>query len=250
MKQKRLRIFAGPNGSGKTTIINQIKEKVGAELPADFFGVYVVNADEIESEITRTGSLLLKNFQIATDTNEVQSYFKQSNFSPVKLNDAELWKKFKIENSALFFPASEMNSYVAADIAEFIRQKLLHAGLSFTFETVMSNSSKLDFIKQAKENGYRTYLYFIATDDPGINIRRVNFRVSEKGHAVSPEIITKRYYKSLENLRQAVLLTNRAYIFDNSGKASRPVAEITDGHDVKVFDPEKAPAWFVKYLAG
>lgn len=217
-------------------------------MPADFFGVFVVNADEIESEITQQGSLSLKKFQINVSADEMHAYFRESNFSPVRLKDSELWKKFKIENNVLYFPKAEMNSYVAADIAEFIRQKLLKENLSFTFETVMSNRSKLDFIRLAKEKGYRTYLYFIATDDAEINISRVNLRVSEHGHAVDPEIIKKRYFRSLENLYDALLLTNRAYIFDNSGESALPIAEITDGSEVNIFAPEKAPAWVIKYL--
>ena len=113
----------------------------------------------------------------------------------------------------------------------------------------MSHPTKLDFIKKAKEKGYRVYLYYIATEDPDINISRVNVRVAQLGHNVQPEVIRNRYFKSLSNLKQAVKLTNRAYIFDNSGKASVLIAEITDGVDVQVFDPEKAPNWFIKYLS-
>ena len=65
---------------------------------------------------------------------------------------------------------------------------------------------------------------------------------------MSPEVIERRYYKSLQNLKGAVKQTNRAYIFDNSGTASLLVAEITEGSDVIVIDPEKAPNWFIKYL--
>lgn len=44
-----------------------------------------------------------------------------------------------------------MNSYIASDIAEFIRQELLTEGLSFSFETVMSDLSKVDFLNLAKK---------------------------------------------------------------------------------------------------
>jgi predicted ABC-type ATPase len=112
----------------------------------------------------------------------------------------------------------------------------------------MSHPSKLDFIKIAKEQGYKIYLYFIATEDPEININRVSIRVAQDGHNVNKETIRKRYFKSLENLKPAIKNTNRAYIFDNSGTISKLVAEITDGIDVNVFDPELTPNWFGKYL--
>ncbi len=40
---KRMRIFAGPNGSGKTSIINRLKDKIS-------FGNYI-NADDIEFDL-------------------------------------------------------------------------------------------------------------------------------------------------------------------------------------------------------
>ena len=46
---KRFRIFAGPNGSGKTTIINQIRQTTVHGHAIDF-GVYI-NADEIAIDL-------------------------------------------------------------------------------------------------------------------------------------------------------------------------------------------------------
>ena len=137
---------------------------------------------------------------------------------------------------------------MAADLSEFIRQQLLENNISFTYETVMSHESKIAFLQEAKEKGYRVYLYFIATEDPDINISRVNVRVAQHGHGVNPDIIKSRYYKSLKQLKSAVKNTNRAYIWDNSGKACLLFAEITEGVDVKIFDTDKVPNWFVKYL--
>ena len=41
------------------------------------------------------------------------------------------------------------NSYFASVAADFLRQKLLAVRRSFTFETVMSHSGKMDLLKQA-----------------------------------------------------------------------------------------------------
>jgi predicted ABC-type ATPase len=66
-------------------------------------------------------------------------------------------------------------------LADAIRRALLAQGSTFTFETVMSSRDKIDFMREAQALGYRTYLYFVATDDPEINISRVQLRVSQGG---------------------------------------------------------------------
>lgn len=141
-----------------------------------------------------------------------------------------------------------MNSYVASICADFIRQRLLALGVSFTFETVMSHESKLLLIDQARSLGFRVYLYYIATEDPIINVSRVENRVRLGGHDVPREKILSRYHRSLELLLPAIEKTNRAYIFDNSsGPEKTWIAEITDGSEV-VIKSESIPVWVETYL--
>lgn len=147
----------------------------------------------------------------------------------------------------LQFSAITVNSYFASVASDFLRQKLLQQKLSFTFETVMSHRSKVNLLTQAQGLGYRRYLYFVATDDPAINISRVRNRVAMGGHAVPEDKIEQRYYRALELLMDAIRLTNRAYIFDNSGdNADRRhtwLAEITDGRSLEI-KTDRIPAWF------
>jgi predicted ABC-type ATPase len=112
----------------------------------------------------------------------------------------------------------------------------------------MSHAGKVDFLHDAMQAGFRIYLYFIATEDPEININRVNVRVAQDGHSVAPEIIRNRYYKSLSNLKVAVKQTNRAYIFDNSQKSVNLIAEITNGTDVVLNKAVNLPYWVAEYL--
>lgn len=111
----------------------------------------------------------------------------------------------------------------------------------------MSHPGKVDLLKQAQAAGYRTYLYFVATDDPAINISRVRNRVKLGGHAVPEDRIEKRYHRSLDLLMAAIRHTNRAYIFDNSGDnaAGRHtwLAEITEGTKLET-KSAAIPAWF------
>ena len=89
-------------------------------------------------------------------------------------------------------------------------------------------------------------LYYIATDDPEINISRVRYRVEKQGgHAVPEHKITSRYHRSLGLLWKAISYTNRAYIFDNStqGQERTWLAEITNGRNLEL-KSNQIPAWF------
>jgi len=109
----------------------------------------------------------------------------------------------------------------------------------------MSSPEKVKLLETAQSLGYRTYLYYVATKDPAINIFRVQHRVATGGHPVPEDKIIGRYFRSLDLLIDAVRKTNRAYIFDNSGHNRGPIwlAEITDGHSLEVKSTEM-PGWF------
>lgn len=187
-------------------------------------------------------------FNLCVSEENIQKYFKESGFSPLKRAEPDLWKKLSVTNNVLCTTA-QTDSYLAADLAEFLRQSLLAVGMSFTYETVMSHVNKIKFMAQARLEGYRVYLYYIATEDPDINVSRVDIRIIEKGHGVSKEAIVKRYFKSLQQLKKAVQNSDRAYIWDNSGEDSLLFAEIESGIDVQIsVDSKLLPAWFIKYL--
>lgn len=220
----RLRMFAGANGSGKSTLKSVIN-------PA-LLGVYI-NPDDIEREIKAQGFLDFSAYQVTTNTDEVLSFFTNSSFlkSANLLDDV---MKLTFDESKLIFANIEVNSYFASVASDFIRHKLLETATSFTFETVMSSDDKVEFLKKAQQCGFRTYLYYITTEDPIINISRVKNCVEMGGHSVPEEKIIERHQRSLNLLFDAVRYTNRAYIFDNSGDVHVWLAEITDGEELEM----------------
>lgn len=232
----RLRMFAEPNGSGKSTI--------NALIRPELLGIYI-NPDEIEKTIRERGDFLdLASYGIKTTETEILSFFQQSTLlaSADLLGEVDM---LRFTDDKLDFFAVSINAYFASVTADFIRQKLLLAKASFTFETVMSAPDKVTLLKKAQEQSYRTYLYYVATEDPEINISRVRHRVKMGGHLVPEDKIVSRYYRSLDLLREAICYSNRAYIFDNSGQQQIFVAEITDGHTLELRS-EKIPNWFKK----
>ena len=237
MNTPRLRMFAGPNGSGKSTL-NRIISK-------ELLGVYI-NPDEIEKEINKFSFLDMLNYRVETNEEEVISFFENH---PV-LEKADLTNELcllRFVDNKIDFSNMSINSYYASICADFIRHQLLKSKISFTFETVMSSKDKVDFLKKAQETGYRTYLYFIATQDPIVNISRVNNRVKLGGHSVPEDKIVSRYYRSLELLSEAVKYSTRAYIFDNSSQEKSWIAQVNNAKEFE-FKSETIPEWIDKYL--
>ncbi len=232
----RLRIFAGPNGSGKSTI----KEM----LPPQWLGVYV-NADDLESRLKIDGGIDLETFGIASSQSAINSFLKTSGLAlrDDVMNSLGTWI---MEGRNLRIDAPALSSYHASILADFIRFSLVDARISFTFETVMSSPAKVDFLRSAKAAGYRTYLYFIATENPEINVARVRHRVASGGHSVPESKIIERYHRSLALLDSAIQSTDRAYLFDSSESDRRNwIAEITSGSDLEI-KTDSVPAWFRK----
>ena len=97
----------------------------------------------------------------------------------------------------------ELNSYIASFIASYLSEKLIETKQSFCYETVLSHSSKLKLFEQAKKKGYKTYLYFIFTNDWHLNIERVKLRVKQGGHNVDDKKIKQRYFRSLKLFSKA-----------------------------------------------
>lgn len=231
----RLRMFAGPNGSGKSTL--------KSVLPSELLGIYL-NPDEVEQEIRRQGFLDLNTYGVASSVDEVLPFFTRSTFLK-ESGFAEEVRRLTCAEGRLNFASLAVNSYLASVAVDFLRQKLIERQVSFTFETVMSHPGKVELLEQAQRAGYRTYLYFIATDDPEINISRVRSRVKLGGHDVPEDRIAARYHRSLGLLMDAIRHSNRAYVFDNSGHNQQHtwLAEITDGRELEL-KTDQMPAWF------
>lgn len=232
-------MFAGPNGSGKSTIIQYLlPHQIGAYL----------NADDLEKQLKQTQQLDLKNYHSTLDEQKLIGFLAlkkrkiRNDIRPL------LTVQPSIHQHVIHFDSQDIDSYLAARIIDYIRFEFLRLKISFTFETVMSHVSKVEFLKQAQEQGFRTYLYYVATVDPEINIGRVHYRVQTGGHIVPEQKIRERYYRSLDLLMDAVEYSDRSYLFDNSsyGQKASFLAEIEAAEILKL-NPEvtQYPSWFV-----
>jgi predicted ABC-type ATPase len=219
MSVARMRVFAGPNGSGKSTLKGLLSK--------DWFGVYI-NADDIERAIRLQGVLRLSDFSVSVTQAQLSDFLASSDLLHA-YGLVDQAKAIRVDKGCVYFDGLEVNSYFSSVLADLIRRQLLSRGESFTFETVMSSPDKVDLMCSAQRLGYRTYLYYVATEDPTVNIARVKHRVRAGGHDVPEDKITSRYERSLNLLYSAVNCATRAFIFDNSGESHVWVAEVSDG---------------------
>ncbi len=98
-------------------------------------------------------------------------------------------------------------------------KELAENKVDFAFETTLSTLSYVKFIKDCKKKGYEIVLIYFWLNHPNLAKERVLKRVLEGGHNILPEIIERRYYKGIHNLKNSFLkLSNEWLIFDNSDK--------------------------------
>lgn len=207
-----------------------------------------VNADEIERDLKASrGFLGLKVLGVGGDAAAVLRRIKHSLATSgleKRLDLPALLAGLTLDDALTLWVPGPYDSYLAAALAEAVRREHLDEGQTFTFETVMSHPSKIDFMEEARARGYRVYLYFVATDDPDINIDRVHRRVMQGGHAVADEKVVERYHKSIALMTRACAVAHRAYIFDNSGSKHKLLAEVTDFETIRL-DASLLNPWFL-----
>jgi predicted ABC-type ATPase len=165
--------FAGPNGSGKTTIVTALREQGLRLLTGEHIQIpkQFINPDQIEKDLGGSGG-------------------------PIASEAAQ---------------------------REAIRQRriAMEQGQSFAFETVMSHPSRISELASLANYGYFVILVFIATDDPEINVRRVQYQETT-GHYVEPVKVRERYVRSLDLLAAAFAVADATFIYDNSTDEEEP----------------------------
>lgn len=259
--KKRMRIFAGPNGSGKTSVIKSIlntEVQKGKKLD---FGIYI-NADDIATTL-RNGKFNFQQYGIHFLVEDFLDTVSKSGLISADFTEKDFSKSLAITGNSLFINWDYVPSKketvierIAQILADFLRKKLIAMEVKFSFETVFSHHGKVEIIKLAKELGYKVYLYFVSTEHPDINVFRVkNVRVPLKGHDVPEEKIRSRYLRSMDLLYEAAQHCYQCYFFDNSkeGQGQTLFAHFklySKGEKVwEIPDEKQVPNWFKQYYS-
>ena len=106
----------------------------------------------------------------------------------------------------------------AAKIAINLRNNCFQYGKSFNEETTLTGKTILKIIDKVKEEGYELQLFYVGVTSSDIAKERVKNRVEKGGHNIEDNVIEKRYYESLENLKKIILKFDKVYLYDNSKK--------------------------------
>lgn len=132
----------------------------------------------------------------------------------------------------------------AANYCNDRRERCLANRHSLIFETVMSAPDKVDFILRARESGFFVRLFFVSTESPIINAKRVASRVLNGGHDVPITKIISRYDKSIANCAALAPHVDRLYVYDNSvdDAEAKLLFRMSEGDLVKKY-VEILPEW-------
>ena len=231
---KRFRVIAGPNGSGKSTLVEYLRTRGKVDLHA------VLNADEIYAEVSHT--LVFKPL-VSLQHDVLEEFAQNSGY------DGEIKRPFSdgrirvTDDGVQFSSSGVVTSYTVSLLTNFLLREYLAAGLSFSLETVFSHFSKVEALKAAFEAGYRTYLYFVATQDVAINVDRIANRVRQGGHDVPSDKVESRALRSLRNVIEALPYCTRAFFLDNSREKMMLVAEVDRDKGVAQV-ADVFPQWF------
>lgn len=103
---------------------------------------------------------------------------------------------------------------------------LISKRTDFALETTLSTRSYAQLIKRVKAMGYEVTLIYSCLDSVELAKERVQSRVIEGGHNIPPDVIERRYERSLKNLTDLYLpICDTWLIIDNSLSELRLVAQ-------------------------
>jgi predicted ABC-type ATPase len=105
-------------------------------------------------------------------------------------------------------------------------RELIRNRMSFAFETTCAGRTHLPMLQRCKADGWRVTLLYLWLPSPQAALDRVARRVQEGGHGIPDDVVVRRYWAGLSNLRLLYLpLADIAVIYDNSDGQRTLIAE-------------------------
>lgn len=128
--------------------------------------------------------------------------------------------------------------------AVMLINKYIEEGSTFHQETTLAGKTILKTIEKAKAKGFYVVMNYIGVDTPAIAKQRVAIRVAKGGHGIDPETLEKRYYQSLEHLKQAFKICDEVHIYDNT---TEMIQVMYIKENKILWQDEKLPVWVNRF---
>lgn len=118
--------------------------------------------------------------------------------------------------------------------------ELAASGRSFAFESTLSSRTFSVFLKRLKAQGYRINLCYVWLNSIALAQERVALRVKMGGHNIPPDVIARRYARSIQNFRDLYLpIADRWRIYDNSSEGnSRLIARGGEAVSTDIYEED------------
>ena len=153
-----------------------------------------------------------------------------------------------IQRDELKDPSVEA-AYEAAKIASAQRDDCLRSGRSFVTETVFSHPSKLELLGAARGAGFRSVSFHLHLASADLAVARVAARVEEGGHPVPENKIRERYVRNQQLIHDAVLMADKAAVYDASRLNQAPRLLARSSHGQADWTAQDLPEWFERLYA-
>ena len=120
------------------------------------------------------------------------------------------------------------------------RARLLKEGQPFVYQDATIDSQ---MIREAHESGFDVKVFYVATEDPNLNMGRVLVRVNNGGAFASLARIPDDYAQSMKQLSDVKKVADDLMLFDNTahGRGHRLVAHFQGGELMKL--ARSVPKW-------
>ena len=118
-------------------------------------------------------------------------------------------------------------------------RQLADAGADFAFESTLASRTFVLFLNGLKARGYRVAIYYFSLSSAALAVRRVKLRVAMGGHHVSPDVVRRRFGRSMANFFDLYApIADRWAVYDNSASPTATMVAGFDGNAVSIKMPQ------------
>lgn len=127
--------------------------------------------------------------------------------------------------------------------------ELAREGRDFAFETTLASRTFAPWLRDLQAKGYKFHLVYLCLPTVELAVARVAERVRRGGHAVSEDIVRRRYARSLDNFFNLYSqFANSWVMMDNSiRRRPRVIAKRSIARALRVFNVEQWGVFRAQY---